>query len=164
MTQVLFYEKPGCLSNARQKTLLAGLGHRLTVRSLLAEPWTAERLRPFFGDRPVWDWFNLAAPRVRSGEVVPDGLDESQALALMVADPLLIRRPLLEIGGESDGTASVLRDCGFSQGPMLDALGVALAPDEDLQSCSRGGETPVCPDPVAAAALPAAAESPGIPG
>lgn len=149
MTQVLFYEKPGCLSNARQKTLLAGLGHRLTVRNLLAEPWTPERLRPFFGARPVCDWFNLAAPRVRSGEVLPDALDETAALALMVADPLLIRRPLIALGGESDGAAPVLRDCGFAAGALLEALGVTLGPDEDLQSCSRGGAHPVCPDPVA---------------
>ncbi|HSO84783.1 hypothetical protein [Thiocapsa sp.] len=53
MSSVLFYEKPGCLSNVRQKALPASLGHRLTVRDLLAEPWTAERLRPFFADLPV---------------------------------------------------------------------------------------------------------------
>ncbi|WP_373507198.1 hypothetical protein [Thiocapsa sp.] len=42
MSSVLFYEKPGCLSNAKQKALLASLGHRVTVRNLLAEPWTAD--------------------------------------------------------------------------------------------------------------------------
>ncbi len=42
MSSVLFYEKPGCLSNAKQKALLASLGHRVAVRNLLAEPWTAD--------------------------------------------------------------------------------------------------------------------------
>jgi nitrogenase-associated protein len=144
MSQVLFYEKPGCLSNTRQKALLAGLGHRLDVRNLIAETWTAERLRPFFGERAVSDWFNPTAPRVRSGEVDPDALSESQALALMVVDPLLIRRPLIEIAREGDDP---LRGCGFEPGPLLDALGVILAPGEDIQSCSRGGDAPVCPDP-----------------
>jgi nitrogenase-associated protein len=129
MSSVLLYEKPGCLSNGKQKALLASLGHHLTVRNLLAEPWSAERLRPFFGDSPVCDWFNPTAPRVKQGDVVPELLDETTALAMMVEDPLLIRRPLIEC---EHG-----RGCGFEPGPLLDALGVTLRADQDLQSCSR---------------------------
>jgi nitrogenase-associated protein len=145
---VVFYEKPGCLSNARQKELLSRLDHRLEVRSLLSEPWTPGRLRSFFGDLPVKDWFNPTAPRVKRGELVPEALDETTALALMVADPILVRRPLIEVGE--------LRGCGFEPGPILDALGVVLAPGLDLQSCSRGAagaagegadELLVCPPP-----------------
>ncbi len=95
MTTLVFYEKPGCVTNARQRALLAAHGHRLTVCDLLRERWTAERLRPFFGDRPVADWFNPTAPRIKSGELDPATLDEPTALALMVADPILIRRPLM---------------------------------------------------------------------
>ena len=145
MTEVVFYEKPGCLSNARQKALLQALGHRLTVRELLAEPWTTERLRGFFGDRPVVDWFNHTAPRVRSGEVVPAALDADLALALMVTDPILVRRPLLELPG--------LKACGFEPGPALAALGVALGPGEDYQACSHprasAGIDASCPPPAA---------------
>jgi len=138
VTKVVFYEKPGCVSNARQRALLAALGHRPEIRDLLREPWTAERLRPFFGTLHVADWFNPTAPRVKSGEVLPAALSEAEALALMVADPLLIRRPLIAI---PTGLSS-----GFEPGPVLDALGVTLAPDEDLQSCSRPG--PIgCPPP-----------------
>ena len=142
--ELVFYEKPGCVSNARQKALLVEIGHCLEVRNLLVEPWTAERLRPFFGARPVPDWFNPTAPRVRSGEVRPLELTEAQALALMVADPLLIRRPLIEGGG--------LCACGFEPGPLLDALGVVLEEGVDLQSCSRIGQfaegvQPTCPPP-----------------
>ena len=139
---VVFYEKPGCVSNARQRALLAGLGHRLEVRDLLAEPWTPERLRTFFGDRPVAAWFNQTAPRVRSGELPIDRLTETAALALMVAEPILVRRPLMEVDG--------LRACGFEPGPVLEALGVVLAPGQDLQSCSRvavPGEDAECPAP-----------------
>jgi nitrogenase-associated protein len=143
MTEVVFYEKPGCLSNARQKALLQALGHRLTVRDLLAEPWTTERLRGFFGDRPVADWFNYTAPRVKSGEVMPAALDADEALALMVADPILVRRPLLELPG--------LKACGFESGPVLAALGVALGPGEDYQACSHPRASPgieaSCPEP-----------------
>jgi hypothetical protein len=58
----------------------------------------------------------------------------------MVADPLLIRRPLIETAG--------LCECGFEPGPVLDALGVELESGEDLQSCSRGGDSPTCPEVV----------------
>ena len=151
MTRVTFFEKPGCLSNGRQKTLLAGLGHELAVRDLLAEPWTPERLRPFFGDRPVVDWFNPTAPRVKSGEVATTALGEAEALALMVSDPILIRRPLMEVDG--------LRCSGFEPGPVLEALGVTLGQGEDLQSCSHparhGHGEAACKAPEAADAAPA---------
>lgn len=136
---VVFYEKPGCVGNARQKQRLARLGHRLVVRDLLAEPWSAERLRPFFAGLPVAEWLNPSSPRVRSGEIDPAGLDAAAALALMVADPLLIRRPLIETAAG--------RTSGFQDGPVLAALGVRLGPDEDLDSCAREqvGEEPLCP-------------------
>lgn len=133
---VIFYEKPGCLSNDKQKALLRSLGHDLIVRNLFAESWTPARLRPFFGELPVRDWFNPTAPRIKAGEVRPDALDESSALALMTDDPLLIRRPLIEC---ESGCG-----CGFVPGPLLDALGVRLAPDQDLQSCSQTGADPSC--------------------
>ena len=96
MADIIFYEKPGCAGNTRQKRLLIQAGHRLEVRNLLTEPWTAERLQAFFGDLPVAKWFNLAAPRVKSGEVQPAALTAEQALRLMLNEPLLIRRPLME--------------------------------------------------------------------
>ncbi|EGV18217.1 ArsC/Spx/MgsR family protein [Thiocapsa marina] len=136
MSSVLFYEKPGCMSNAKQKALLTSLGHRLTVRNLLAERWTDERLRPFFGDLPMVDWFNPTAPRIKRGEVRPGMLDAETALALMLNDPLLIRRPLIE--------SEYGCGCGFEPGQLLTALGVTLAADQDLQSCSRSGPDPRC--------------------
>lgn len=142
---VVFYEKPGCLSNTRQKALLSAAGHRLDVRDLLAETWTAARLRAFFGTRPVAEWFNPSAPSVNSGEICPEELDESAALTLMLAEPLLIRRPLIEIpAANADG---VLRTCGFESGPVLAALGIHPDPAEDLQSCSKPGPEAECPYP-----------------
>ena len=102
MAQVVFWEKPGCAGNARQKGLLTASGHTLDVRNLLQEPWQAERLREFFGTRPVSQWFNPSSPRVKSGEVRPEELDEQAALALMLADPLLICRPLMELAGRCE--------------------------------------------------------------
>lgn len=49
MSTILFYEKPGCSNNSRQKAQLAAAGHTVIAKSLLTEPWTRERLRQFFG-------------------------------------------------------------------------------------------------------------------
>ncbi|NEX22686.1 nitrogenase-associated protein [Thiorhodococcus mannitoliphagus] len=140
-TSVVFYEKPGCVSNAKQKAVLRAHGIELRVKNLLAEPWTVARLRPFFGTLPVREWLNPTAPRIKQGEVQPERLDEATALALMVEDPLLIRRPLIE--------ADCGCGCGFEPGPLLTALGVDLAADQDLQSCSQTGPDPHCDLPTA---------------
>ena len=136
---VVFYEKPGCLTNLKQKELLRAFGHRLDVRNLLAEPWSPERLRPFFGERPVAEWFNPTAPRVKSGEVRPQELDEVQALKLMVDDPLLIRRPLIETRAG--------RCSGFEPRVVLALLGFEPSVAEDLQSCSKPGPNAWCEPP-----------------
>jgi hypothetical protein len=60
MAKILFFEKPGCANNTRQKALLAAAGHEVDARNLLTEAWTPERLRPYFGSRPVAEWFNRA--------------------------------------------------------------------------------------------------------
>ena len=95
--------------------------------ALLAERWTAERLRGFFGATPVASWFNPAAPRIKSGEIDPAGYDASAALAIMLEDPLLIRRPLVEANEE--------RCAGFDREPVTSLLGTPA--DPDAESCSR---------------------------
>lgn len=130
MATVLFYEKPGCINNGKQKMLLAAAGHTVQAKSLLTEKWTAQRLRAFFGDLPVAEWFNVSSPRVYGGEVSPEALDEAQALRLMVADPLLIRRPLMEVDGA--------RRVGFDQEKVDRWIGLgAKARGEDLETCPR---------------------------
>jgi nitrogenase-associated protein len=96
MSTIVFFEKPGCAGNARQRALLQAAGHTLIRRDLLAEPWTAEALLAYLAPLPVPAWFNRAAVRVKSGEVVPERLDAAAALAALLADPLLIRRPLMQ--------------------------------------------------------------------
>jgi len=127
MVRVIFYEKPGCQNNTRQKVLLTAAGHEVIAYNLLTEPWTRVRLRSFFGDRPTREWFNKAAPRVKSGEVAIDQIDEQTALVMMLKDPLLIRRPLIQIGDQFEIGFDVER---------LDAL-IGLKPvDESFQEMS----------------------------
>lgn len=134
MANIIFYEKPGCANNARQKKLLQSAGHEIVSRNLLSETWTAESLRAFFGELPLSEWFNRAAPRIKSGDVVPERLDATIALALMLADPLLIRRPLMECAGR--------RIAGFDAERVAEWLGSPLTADSDLQTCHRNPAAP----------------------
>lgn len=97
MAHIVFYEKPGCGGNAKQRALLEAAGHTLDRRSLLDEPWTRESLLAFLQALPVVQWFNRAAPRVKSGEIIPESLDADAALALLLTEHLLIRRPLMQL-------------------------------------------------------------------
>ncbi len=137
MSDLVFYEKPGCVGNNRQKALLREHGIPFEVRDLLSTPWTTDTLRAFFSDTPVSQWFNDSAPRVKSGEIPIDRIDEIAALRLMVDDPILIRRPLMACNG--------LKQSGFIPGPVLDYLGVQLDTQKDLQSCPR--VTQPCEEP-----------------
>ncbi|CAN5207555.1 hypothetical protein BH10PSE16_BH10PSE16_22180 [soil metagenome] len=98
MAHITFFEKPGCGGNAKQKALLRAARHTLDVRDLLEWCWTAESLLAFLAPLPVAEWFNRAAPRVKSGEIVPEALDADAAMTLLLAEPLLIRRPLMALG------------------------------------------------------------------
>lgn len=130
MDTIRFYEKPGCINNNRQKQLLAKAGYQLDVRNLLTEPWTRQRLEQFFVGMPVAERFNRTAPKISSGLILPEALDEDTAYALMLADPLLIRRPLMEIGEH--------RLVGFE----TDRLNRILALEWDE---SHGGSLERCP-------------------
>jgi nitrogenase-associated protein len=136
VTTVIFYEKPGCANNTRQKKLLETAGHEVIARSLLTEAWTREQLRSFFGDLPVAEWINRAAPRVKSGEIVPEQLDAEMALDLMLADPLFIRRPLMEADGR--------RQAGFDRERVHRWIGLAAMEEErDDETCVRRQPCPV---------------------
>ncbi len=98
MTTLHFYGKPGCKGNQRQLDQLAALHLSVEVHDLRAEAWTAERLLQFLQPLPVAQWFNPTAPRVASGEIVPQELTAEEGLELLLSEPLLIRRPLLQRG------------------------------------------------------------------
>src|SRR6266568_821257 len=87
MSVVVFYEKPGCSGNARQKALLEAAGHIVVARNLLRAPWTRRKLLSFLELLPIPQWFNRNAPAVKSGAIVPEELDEVTALALLQSEP-----------------------------------------------------------------------------
>jgi len=129
MAKVIFFEKPGCGGNARQKALLAASGHEVDARNLRAESWSAASLRPFFGSKPVLDWFNMSSPRVKAGEVKPGELSEEAALAMMIDDPLLIRRPLMQVGDR--------RESGFDQAEIDAWIGLLKTEKAVTDACLK---------------------------
>ena len=141
MSEVLFFEKPGCINNTRQKALLESAGHRVVARNLLTEPWTAARLRSFFGELPVSEWFNPSAPAVKEGRVDPAVLGEAAALELMLGDPLLIRRPLMQVGEE--------RMTGFESEKVDAWIGLTERPGKEIEACPRAHAAAPCPVPEA---------------
>ena len=128
MATVLFWEKPGCVNNTKQKMLLREAGHEVLEHNLLTESWQAGRLRGFFGSLPVAAWFNGSAPAIKQGLVQPEALDEKAALALMLEDPLLIRRPLMQ--RSDDGT----RHVGFETADVDAWVGLGTNPAKNPAS------------------------------
>jgi nitrogenase-associated protein len=144
MTHVLFFEKPGCANNTRQKAWLAAAGHEVEAVSLLTHPWTREELLGFFQALPVAQWFNRAALRIKSGEVVPEQLNADKALKLLLAEPLLIRRPLLRALGRSA--------VGFDIQAVHAWLGlpqevIAEQQQQNVEACLKTPQVQTCPEP-----------------
>lgn len=129
MAKITFWEKPGCKGNSRQKEILLASGHQLEVRDLLTEPWSEESLAGFFGERPVSEWFNISNPGVKSGELVPAEISAAAALKMMVVEPLLIVRPLMQVGEQ--------RLAGFEVEQVHNWIGLALdsVGERDPKNC-----------------------------
>jgi nitrogenase-associated protein len=137
MATVYFYEKPGCINNTRQKKLLAEAGHQVVTKNLLTEVWQPDRLRAFFGALPVRDWFNYSAPAIKHGEIEPDKLTEQEAIALMLENPLLIRRPLMQAGDTLMA--------GFDQQAVDNWIGLTeIGATTDMESCPQTLEKTSC--------------------
>ena len=102
MVEIIFYEKPGCINNSQQKKLLRQAGHTVVAKSLLSEDWSKEsqQLLDFFAEKQISDWFNPSAPMIKQGLINPLQIDPQQAIKIMLAEPILIRRPLIQIGNK----------------------------------------------------------------
>jgi nitrogenase-associated protein len=133
MAIIIFYEKPGCVNNTKQKAILHAAGHAVKARNLLTQSWSPETLYQFLKDRPQWEWFNRTAPQIREGEIIPEKLDQETALELMVKYPILIRRPLIQIGDR--------RTVGFDLAKLNGWLDLKAVKEQvkslDLETCPR---------------------------
>ena len=138
MANIIFFGKTNCINNNKQKTLLKAAGHRVDEQDILNYIWDAEQLRAYFGDAPIAQWFNMTAPAIKSETVLIDGISEQEALNAMIRDPILVRRPLMDIDGH--------KVCGFRYGE-LDAL-IGLSPvaghEKEMQAL-RSEDITTCP-------------------
>lgn len=130
---IRFYGKPGCLTNKRQIEVLQAVGLNVEHEDILSTAWTPAQLQLFFGDLPVAEWLNPAAPDVKSGAFNTADFTTAQLLQHLCANPILIRRPLM--------TWKEQHWTGFSWPIISQAMGLNGEPaavDDDIESCSRG--------------------------
>ncbi len=118
MKIVLFYEKPGCATNTKQKKMLRQAGCMVLERNLLENGLSKEELLAFLKPLHVSDWFNPNAPMIKTGEVDPYAISEAAALEILMRQPILIRRPLMVIGNR--------KLCGFDAKVLETILEVPL--------------------------------------
>jgi len=130
MKLVIFYEKPFCAANAKQKAILRKSGCTLIERNLLEHGLDADALRSFMGKKAVPEWFNPAAPAIKNGLISPERLEESAALELLMGDPILIRRPLMIIGIE--------KLCGFDANKVSEVLDRYVEPMPKINCMEKG--------------------------
>ncbi|MDO8828055.1 ArsC/Spx/MgsR family protein [Methylophaga sp.] len=132
MAQIIFYEKPGCINNTKQKKLLREAGHCVIAKNLLTENWSENplNLMTFLNKLPVSEWFNRSAPAIKQGIINPEALDLHQAINVMLSDPLLIRRPLIQVGNE--------KRAGFNKQDIEHWIGLNSNRDtSDLENCPK---------------------------
>lgn len=134
MATVTFFEKTGCAGNALQKKLLADSGHEVRARDVRSKTWTNSDLLEFLAGSPISRWFSPSAPAIRSGEILPGELDELAALGLLRGDPLLLRRPLMQVGSE--------RRVGFDAAAIDAWIGLSELPGEEIEGCQRPPQAP----------------------
>ena len=137
MAHVIFFEKPGCGGNARQKKTLSDSGHSLEVRDLLSHAWSGAELLAFLGLLPPAQWFNRSAPQVKSGSIDPDTITATKALEMLLENHLLIRRPLMQVKDQ--------RMVGWDEAKV--AAWIGLSPAGIGEGCPKHDHAPKCEPP-----------------
>ncbi len=97
MTSMIFFEKPGCINGEKQKKILIQAGNTLQCINILEHKWTEDKLLPFIQGKEPSTMMNYTAPAIKNGRIHPDRLSFQEAVSLMIADPILIKRPLIQI-------------------------------------------------------------------
>lgn len=139
MAKIVFFEKPGCINNTKQKQWLEAAGHELQVYSILEYPWSAEELRGFLPGEDASLWFNRTAPVIKNGELDPDSFSAEDAVAAMLETPLLIKRPLIQIGE--------VKMQGFDKEVIRQIITLdALAGNEETVARLESDNLTVCPN------------------
>ena len=78
------------------KAELSQAGIDLNERDFFADPLTQDELKELIGARSASDFFSWRSPSFRKMGLNRDDMTEDQMLDLMVGEPRLIRRPLIQ--------------------------------------------------------------------
>lgn len=124
---VIFYEKPGCAGNKKQKDLLTVHGVEFEVKSILDESWDEKSLSSFFQGLEIDKIYNQFAPKVKSGEITPNKLSKDELIKLMIKEPILIKRPLIEVDDK--------KVCGFDIPKLNNLLNLDLDSKKEIGTC-----------------------------
>ncbi len=124
---IVFYEKTGCAGNARQKKLLQTHGLSFQTKSLLDQSWEKETLQTFFKGLQKEAMINPFAPQIKNKSVDINNLSKEELIELMCSEPILIKRPLLEIGE--------YKMCGFDIEKINQLLDTNICEDLTISTC-----------------------------
>ena len=75
-------------------------GVELEERDFFADPLSEQELRDLLGNRSASRVFSWNSPSFKKLGVARDDLDDDRLIRLMLDEPRLIRRPLVQVGGE----------------------------------------------------------------
>lgn len=124
---IIFYEKPGCAGNQKQQTILKNQGLSFQTKSILHTPWTKEELSLFFKDLDKKDIINPFAPRIKNNELDIATLSKEELIERMCHEPILIKRPLLEIGEH--------KLCGFDIDAINEIFDLEICDNMKISTC-----------------------------
>ncbi len=95
--------------------MLAHHGIAFEARDIFRTPLTPAEIRALVRRRSVGELFSWRSPTARSRGLQPGALDDDALVALMAAEPRLVRRPLvlagdrLVIGADAKAIADLAR-------------------------------------------------------
>ena len=82
------------------KVDLSQKGYELEERDFFEERFTEHELRTLIGKNDVSQFFSFRSPSFKKMGIDKAGLSDRELLLMMVKEPRLIRRPLIELDGE----------------------------------------------------------------
>lgn len=125
--EILFYEKTGCIGNAKQKKLLSDYGIKFQTLSLLDTKWSFESLSDFFNGLTKDEMINPFAPSEELEKIDILSINKDDLVKYMIKNPILIKRPLISIGE--------VKMCGFDIPKINSALKLHICEKLTINSC-----------------------------
>ena len=83
------------------RALLSEKGVEPEERDFFQDRFSEEELRRLLGDRLPAEFFSWNSPSFKKLGINREGLSDERLISLMVEEPRLIRRPLIQVGATS---------------------------------------------------------------